>query len=120
MSSLSGREEKALCYWSGTDWQDGYWPFCRMIEIRLTRDPWVSLGFVRLPGSRWTVATTTSVKRKERLIAMSIVAHLHALVVGVDAHARNHGYAILNAAPGEVVDSRGFPTTSSGINRTLV
>lgn len=50
---------------------------------------------------------------------MSIVAHSHPFVVGVDTHARNHVYAIITATTGEVVDTREFPTTSAGINRAI-
>lgn len=51
------------------------------------------------------------------MTAMSIVAHSHAFVVGVDTHARNHVYAIITATTGELVDTRDFPTTGAGINR---
>src|SRR5699024_6447929 len=51
--------------------------------------------------------------------AMSIVAHTHPFVVGVDTHARNHVYTILTAATGAVVDTKDFPTTAAGINRAL-
>lgn len=51
--------------------------------------------------------------------AVSIVAHSHPFVVGVDTHARNHVYAIITATTGEVVDTREFPTTSAGINRAI-
>ncbi|OAV62984.1 IS110 family RNA-guided transposase [Enteractinococcus helveticum] len=50
---------------------------------------------------------------------MSIVAHTHPFVVGVDTHARNHVYTILTAATGAVVDTKDFPTTAAGINRAL-
>ncbi|MFI5084903.1 MAG: IS110 family transposase [Actinomycetales bacterium] len=53
------------------------------------------------------------------MTAMSIVAHSHAFVVGVDTHARNHVYAIIAATTGELVDTRDFPTTSAGISRAL-
>lgn len=54
------------------------------------------------------------------MTAMSIVAHSHAFVVGVDTHARNHVYAIIAATTGELVDTRDFPTTSAGISRAIV
>lgn len=50
---------------------------------------------------------------------MSIVAHSHPFVVGVDTHARNHVYAILAARTGELIDTRGFPTTPVGISRAI-
>ncbi|WP_120521702.1 IS110 family transposase [Arthrobacter celericrescens] len=50
---------------------------------------------------------------------MSIVAHSHPFVVGVDTHARNHVYAIIAAGTGELLQTRDFPTTSAGINRAI-
>lgn len=50
---------------------------------------------------------------------MSIVAHSHPFVVGVDTHARNHVYAILAPGTGALVDTREFPTTAAGINRAM-
>ena len=50
---------------------------------------------------------------------MSIVAHSHPFVVGVDTHARNHVYAIIAAVTGELVDTKDFPTTSAGIKRAI-
>ena len=50
---------------------------------------------------------------------MSTVAHSHPFVVGVDTHARNHVYAIIIAATGELVDTQDFPTTSAGIKRAI-
>lgn len=50
---------------------------------------------------------------------MSIVAHSHPFVVGVDTHARNHVYAIITAITGELVDTQDFPTTGAGINRAI-
>lgn len=50
---------------------------------------------------------------------MSIVAHSHPFVVGVDTHARNHVYAIIAATTGELLDTRDFPTTSTGIKRAI-
>jgi transposase len=50
---------------------------------------------------------------------MSIVAHSHPFVVGVDTHAKNHVYAIIAAATGELFETRDFPTTSAGINRAI-
>ncbi|MET4003002.1 transposase [Arthrobacter sp. UYCu511] len=53
------------------------------------------------------------------MTVMSIVAHSHAFVVGVDTHARNHVYSIITTATGEHIDTRDFPTTGAGINRAL-
>lgn len=64
-------------------------------------------------------AMTTSVARKVRMTAISIVAHAHPFVVGVDTHARNHVYAILSANTGALLETREFPTTSAGINRVI-
>ncbi|MFC5128976.1 IS110 family transposase [Paeniglutamicibacter kerguelensis] len=50
---------------------------------------------------------------------MSIVAHSHPFVVGVDTHARNHVYAILDAANGALLDTQSFPSTAVGINRAI-
>lgn len=50
---------------------------------------------------------------------MSIVAHSHPFVVGVDTHARNHVYAIITAATGVLEDSGEFPTTAGGIKRAI-
>lgn len=53
------------------------------------------------------------------MTAMSIVAHSHPFVVGVDTHARNHVYAILDAANGALLDTQSFPSTAAGINRAI-
>ena len=50
---------------------------------------------------------------------MTIVAHSHSFVVGVDTHARHHVYAVVATGTGELVDTRGFPTTIAGIKRAL-
>jgi transposase len=50
------------------------------------------------------------------MTAMSIVAHTHPFVVGVDTHARNHVYAILAANTGALLELRDFPATGAGIN----
>ncbi|MGP9649455.1 IS110 family transposase [Glutamicibacter sp. AOP38-B1-38] len=50
---------------------------------------------------------------------MSIVAYCHPFVVGVDTHARNHVYAIVNSSNGALLETRQFPTTGSGINRAI-
>jgi len=51
--------------------------------------------------------------------AMSIVSHCHPFVVGVDTHARNHVYAILDTTNGALLDTQSFPTTAAGINRAI-
>ena len=53
------------------------------------------------------------------MTALSIVSHCHPFVVGVDTHARNHVYAILDAANGALLDTQSFPTTAAGINRSI-
>ena len=50
---------------------------------------------------------------------MSIVAHSHPFVVGVDTHARKHVYTILTPTTGAVIDTRDFPTTTAGISRAI-
>ncbi|MGB9036711.1 MAG: IS110 family transposase [Paeniglutamicibacter sp.] len=50
---------------------------------------------------------------------MSIVSHAHPFVVGVDTHARNHVYAILDATTGALLDTQPFPTSAAGINRAI-
>jgi len=50
---------------------------------------------------------------------MTIVAHTHRFVIGVDTHARNHALSILAMPHGEVVDDGEFPTTSAGIYRAI-
>lgn len=49
---------------------------------------------------------------------MTIVAHAHPFVIGVDTHARNHALAVL-AATGEVIDTAQFPTSSGGMARAI-
>lgn len=50
---------------------------------------------------------------------MSIVAHSHPYVVGVDTHSRNHVYAIVNSSNGALLDTQSFPTSAAGINRAI-
>ncbi len=50
---------------------------------------------------------------------MTIVAHAHPFVVGVDTHARNHALAILVAATGELLAAEQFPATSAGMARAV-
>jgi hypothetical protein len=48
---------------------------------------------------------------------MTIVAHSHPFVIGVDTHARTHTLAVLVAATGELVATEQFPATGAGIDR---
>ena len=50
---------------------------------------------------------------------MTIVAHAHPFVVGVDTHARNHTIAILIASTGELVAREEFPATQTGLKRAV-
>lgn len=50
---------------------------------------------------------------------MTIVSQTHQFVVGVDTHAKNHVYAIIDATTGEHLDTRDFPTSIAGIKRAL-
>jgi hypothetical protein len=50
---------------------------------------------------------------------MTIVAHTHPFVIGVDTHARNHALAILAAPTGEVLDDAQFPATAAGLARAV-
>jgi len=49
---------------------------------------------------------------------MTIVAHVHPFVVGVDTHARTHTLAVL-ARSGQVLDTATFPTTTAGLARAI-
>ncbi|WP_026533725.1 IS110 family transposase [Arthrobacter sp. H14] len=53
------------------------------------------------------------------MTALYIVSHCHPFVVGVDTHARNHVYAIIDATNGSLLDTQSFPTTAAGINRAV-
>ncbi|ALD63734.1 transposase [Arthrobacter sp. LS16] len=53
------------------------------------------------------------------MTAQPIVAHCHPFVVGVDTHARNHVYAIIDSSNGALLDTESFPVTSIGINRAI-
>lgn len=48
---------------------------------------------------------------------MTIVAHAHPFVIGVDTHARTHTLAVLVAATGELLATERFPTTGTGMDR---
>lgn len=47
---------------------------------------------------------------------MPVVAHSYPYVIGVDTHAKNHVYAVVSTATGQLLEIRDFPTTSSGIS----
>lgn len=50
---------------------------------------------------------------------MTIVAHAHPYVVGVDTHARTHTFAILVAATGQPIATEQFPATTAGMGRAI-
>jgi hypothetical protein len=50
---------------------------------------------------------------------MTIVAHTHPFVIGVDTHARTHTLAVLVAATGELVATEHFPATDAGLDRAI-
>jgi transposase len=50
---------------------------------------------------------------------VTIVAHAHPFVVGVDTHARTHTLAILVASTGELVATEQFPATNAGMDRAI-
>lgn len=50
---------------------------------------------------------------------MTIVAHAHPFVIGVDTHAKTHALSILAAPNGEFVDRATFPTSRAGLARGL-
>lgn len=50
---------------------------------------------------------------------MTIVAHTHQFVIGVDTHARTHALSILAMPHGQIVDDAAFPTTSTGLARAI-
>jgi transposase len=47
---------------------------------------------------------------------MTIVASTYAHVVGVNAHARTHTYAVMVTATGQIADTATVPTISSGVS----
>lgn len=53
------------------------------------------------------------------MTALTIVAHCHPFVVGVDTHARNHVYAIVDAGNGALIDTQTFPASAAGISRAI-
>jgi len=50
---------------------------------------------------------------------MTIVAHSHSFVIGVDTHAKSHTYAVIDAANGELLGCQLFPTTAKGMARAI-
>lgn len=50
---------------------------------------------------------------------MTIVAHAHPFVVGVDTHARNHALTVLAGVTGEVIAAEQFPATPAGMARAV-
>jgi transposase len=50
---------------------------------------------------------------------MPIVAESFSHVIGVDTHARQHAYAIVEAANGRLLEEQSFPTSPNGISRAL-
>src|SRR6478672_12340374 len=52
-------------------------------------------------------------------LAVTIVAHAHPFVIGVDTHARSHTIAILVSATGEPIATEQFPSTAAGMDRAI-
>lgn len=50
---------------------------------------------------------------------MPIVAESFTHVIGVDTHAKQHAYAIVEAANGKLLEEQSFPTSPNGISRAL-
>jgi len=50
---------------------------------------------------------------------MTIVAHSHPFVVGVDTHAKTHTYAVIDAKSGQLLGCEQFPTSPPGIARAI-
>lgn len=50
---------------------------------------------------------------------MTIVAHAHPFVIGVDTHARNHAVSILACPTSELIDEAQFPATAAGLSRAV-
>ena len=66
-----------------------------------------------------TATRTMSITTGRTVTILSIVAHSHPFVVGVDTHARNHVFAVLDATNGALLDTQSFPTSAAGINRAI-
>jgi hypothetical protein len=50
---------------------------------------------------------------------MAIVAESYGYVIGVDAHAKTHTFAVVESRTGAICDRSTFPTTAAGIRRSL-
>jgi transposase len=50
---------------------------------------------------------------------MPIVAESFTHVIGVDTHARQHAYALIDAATGKLLEEQSFPTSPAGVSRAL-
>lgn len=50
---------------------------------------------------------------------MTIVAHTHPFVIGVDTHAGSHALSVLASPNGEVIDDAQFPATATGLARAV-
>ncbi|KQP67805.1 transposase [Microbacterium sp. Leaf288] len=50
---------------------------------------------------------------------MTIVAHSHPFVIGVDTHAKTHTYAVVQTTSGQLLGTEEFPTTPQGIARAM-
>lgn len=50
---------------------------------------------------------------------MTIVAHAHPFVIGVDTHARTHTLAVVSASTGEQLACEQFPATAAGMKRAI-
>lgn len=50
---------------------------------------------------------------------MTMVAHCHPYVVGVDTHARSHALAVVSTATGQRLGGEQFPATSTGMARAI-
>lgn len=50
---------------------------------------------------------------------MPSISQTRPFVVGVDTHARNHVYSIIETATGTLVETRDFPTTANGLSRAV-
>jgi len=50
---------------------------------------------------------------------MTIVAHNHPFVVGVDTHARSHALSVIVATTGEEVGSKQFPASAAGLAKAM-
>ncbi|MBS1907491.1 MAG: IS110 family transposase [Actinobacteria bacterium] len=59
------------------------------------------------------------IHRQEGTAALTIVAHSHPYVIGVDCHARTHTYAIIDARTGRQLACDQFPTSPTGLSRAV-